>query len=189
VGQRRKQAPGLRENHETLRFTIFMAIALAACAGAVSPSSTPPASPLATPAVSPVTTPIAPPEPSAVASTTTDGRAAVFSNTIIVYQREGGIAGLSNKWTFYHTGRIVAGDGTEWQVPAEQVKPLFDLAESPDFWNLNDYYSAGVCADCYVHTLTVYQNGEVKTVTFVEGADLPDTLQQMLNEINKLISH
>jgi hypothetical protein len=167
---------------------IIAAIALAACAGAASPASTPPASPLTTPAVSPVTTPTASPEPAAVSPTATDGRTAVFPNTIIVYQREGGIAGLSNEWTFYHTGRIVTGAGAEWQVPADQVEPLFDLAESSDFWNLNDNYSTATCADCYVHTLTVYQNGEVKTVTFDEGADLPDTLQQMLDEINKLIA-
>jgi hypothetical protein len=124
-----------------------------------------------------------------VTPTATEGRVAVFPNTIIVYQREGGFAGRSEKWTFYPTGRIVAGDGTEWQVPAEQVKPLFDLAESPDFWNLNDSYPANACADCYVHTLTVYQKGETKTVTFVEDGDLPATLQQTLDEINKLIAH
>ena len=167
---------------------IIVVIALTACAGAASPSSTPPASPLQTPGASPAMTPIAPSEPSTAAPTAPAGLAAVFPNTIIVYQREGGFASLSAKWTFYHTGRIVSGDGTERQVPAEQVKPLFDLAESSDFWHLNDNYSTSTCADCYVHTLTVYQNGEVKTVTFVEGSDPPDILQQMLDEINGLIS-
>jgi hypothetical protein len=117
------------------------------------------------------------------------GRTAVFPNTIIVYQREGGIVGRSEKWTIYPTGRIVAGDGTEWKIPADQVKPLFDLVESPGFGTLNDKYPAtGACADCYVHTLTVYGQGEPKTVTFVEGGGLPAHLQQMLNEINKAIT-
>jgi len=172
---------------------ITLVIALAACASAAPPSSVLPtpavnASPLTVPPAT-ATAPLAPPEPSDVTPTATEGRAAVFPNTIIVYQREGGFVGESKKWTFYHTGRIVAGDGTEWQVSADQVKPLFDLVESPGFGNLNDKYSAaGACADCYVHTLTVYQNGEIKTVTFVEDGDLPATLQQMLDAINPLIA-
>ena len=171
---------------------IVLAIALAACASRTSPASTPFTSPVNAPlATVPATTaasPLASPE-SAVATPTTDGRAAVFPDTIIVYQREGGIAGKSEKWTFYHTGRVVTGDGTEWQVPADQVKPLFDLAESPDYWKLKDDYPAeGTCADCYQHSLTVFQKGETKTVTFVEGAGLPTNLQQMLSEINQLIT-
>ena len=169
---------------------IIAAIALAACASAVPPSSTP-ASPVETPAVSPVVTPNAPQEPSSTAPTVAapDGRAAVFPNTIIVYQREGGFTGQSEKWTIYPTGRIVAGDGTEWQVLAEQVAPLFTLVESPGFADLNEKYEpAGACDDCYEHTLTVYGQGEPQTVTFIEGANVPAHLLQMLSEINKAIA-
>lgn len=176
---------------------IIVVITLAACASAASPSSTPPT---ATVNPSPLTIPSAPPEPAGVTPATpiapsesvvatpsaTDGRVAVFPNPIIVYQREGGITGKSAKWTIYPTGRIVTGEGTAWQVPADQVKPLFDLVESPDFQNLkNSYPAANVCNDCYTHTLTVYHQGAPKTVTFVEGADLPEALQQLLGEINR----
>ncbi len=173
---------------------ILVVIVLAACAmpptsTPISPVMTPVTSPLKTPAVSPLATPLVPPESSGTVPTTTADRAATFPNTIIVLQREGGIAGQSEKWTLYPTGRIVAGDGTEWQVPAEQVAPLFKLVESPDFANLNDKYPvASTCADCYVYTLTVYGPGEPKTVTFVEGADAPTHLQQILSELNKAIA-
>lgn len=174
---------------------IVVTIALAACASAVPPTSTPipsvmtPAvSPVEIPAVSPVATPVAPPELSGVAPTATSDRVATFPNTIIVYQREGGITGKAEKWTIYPTGRIVAGDGTEWQVPAEQVAPLFTLVESSGFKSLNAKYPVtSVCADCYVHTLTVYGQAEPQTVTFVDGADLPAHLQQVLSEIDKAI--
>ncbi|HSD84307.1 MAG TPA: hypothetical protein VLG46_10625 [Anaerolineae bacterium] len=172
---------------------IVLAIALAACASGAAPSSTTITSPVNVPqptvSSTNATSPLAPPEPMDVASATPEGRVAVFPNTIIVYQREGGFAGKTGQWTFYFTGRIVAGDGTEWQVPADQAKPLFDLAEAPDYWKLNERYPAkGTCNDCYTHTLTVYQKGETKTVIFVEGTDLPTNLQQMLDEINQLIS-
>lgn len=171
---------------------IIVAIALAACAGAASPSSAPPTSTVKPP--EPTVAPVTPLAPGATAKsaiatpTATADRAAVFPNTIIVYQREGGIVGGSKKWTFYRTGRILAGDGTAWQVPADQAKALFDLAEAPDYWNLSDNYAMAACADCYTHTLTVFQKGETKKVTFVEGAGLPANLQQMLDEINKLVT-
>ncbi len=172
---------------------IIVVIALAACAGAASPSSAPPTSTMKAPEPTvAAATPVAPgataPSP-IVTPTATDGRAAVFPNTIIVYQREGGLVGGSKKWTFYRTGRILTGDGAEWQVPADQIKPLFDLAEAPDYRNLSDSYPAAACADCYTHTLTVFQKGETKQVTFVEGNDLPANLRQMLDVINQLIAH
>jgi len=106
-----------------------------------------------------------------------------------VYQRQVGPTGDSKQWTFYHTGRIVAGDGTEWQTSADQVKLLFSLAEAPAYWNLNDSYPvAGTCADCIVHILTVYQGGKIKKTTITEGAILPTDLQQMLNEVDGLIT-
>jgi hypothetical protein len=172
---------------------IIVVIALAACAGATTVPNTQPASPVMTPAsspvLSPVATPIAPSDQSGAAPTATSGRVAVFPETIIVYQREGGFAGTSDKWTIYPTGRIMGGDGTEWQVPPEQVAPLFKLVEAPGFASLNEKHApAGTCNDCYTHTLTVYGQGEPQTVTFVEGAELPAPLQQMLGEINTSIT-
>jgi hypothetical protein len=175
---------------------IFVAIALAACAGAApptplaSPVKTTAVSPVKMPVVSPLATPIVPTKPlDVVPATEPAGRVAVFPDTIIVYQREGGIAGKSEKWTIYPTGRIVSGDGSEWQVPAEQVALLFKLVEAPGFAQLNAKYpAAGACADCYTHTLTVYGQGEPQTVTFGEGPNLPAHVQQMLTEINKSIT-
>lgn len=120
-----------------------------------------------------------------------DDRRAVFPNTIIVYQREGGLfPGSPQQWTIYHTGRIVAADGTEWQVPATEVRLLFDSVEASDFWGLEDNYApAGECLDCLVHTLTVYREGEIKEITIVQGLlDLPESLGQVLDEIYSLIS-
>lgn len=148
---------------------IFVGVALAACAKAVGPSTSPLVSPLVTSAPSPVAT--------------------VLPEIFIVYQREGGFAGTSDKWTIYPTGHIVAGDGTEWQVPAEQVAPLFELVESPAFGKLDEkYVPAGTCNDCYTYKLTVYGPGEPQSVTFVDGADIPPIVQQVLSELNTSVA-
>ena len=129
-------------------------------------------------------------EPTTPVETESSGRKAVFPNTIIVYQREGRFPDSPQQWTIYHTGRIVAGDGTEWQVPATKVKPLFDFVEAPDFWELdNTYAQAGECLDCLVHILTVYREGEIKEVTVAqEPLDAPENLVRILHEMDSLIS-
>ncbi len=131
------------------------------------------------------------PESTAVGSETeSGGRQAVFPNTIIVYQRAGKFPGSPQKWTIHHTGLIITGDGTEWQVPATAVEMLFDLVESPDFWTLDKNYAPdGKCLDCMVQTMNVYYEGEVKEITIVqEPPDLPENLKQVLDQINGPIS-
>jgi hypothetical protein len=149
---------------------VLVMIVLAACAGAVTPSTSPLASPAATSTVAPDRTPASP-------------------DTFIVYQREGGFAGTSDKWTIYPSGRVVSDDGPEWQVPVEQVAPLLTLVESPGFKELNaKYVPLGVCNDCFTYTLTVYGQGDPQTVTFVDGADWPEPLQQASSAINEVIA-
>jgi hypothetical protein len=118
------------------------------------------------------------------------GRVAEFPDTIIVYQREGRLPDSPQKWTFYPTGRIVAGDNSEWQVPAQEVQPLFESVEAPDFWSLHEKYApAGECLDCLVHTLTVFYQGKVKEITVIQGgADLLDNLGKILDGLNTLVS-
>jgi hypothetical protein len=146
------------------------AIALAACAGSVTSSTSPLASPVATPTVAPDAIPALP-------------------DTFIVYQREGGFAGTSDTWTIYPTGRVVDDDGAVWEVPVEQVAPLFTLVESPGFKELNaKYVPLGVCNDCFTYTLMVYGQGDPQIVTFVDGANWPEPLQQAVSAINEVVA-
>ena len=116
-------------------------------------------------------------------------RSAVFPNTIIVYQRQDGTANTLQQWTFYHTGRILAVDGTEWQSPAERIKPLFSLVEALDYWGLKDTYApTDACSGCQAHIITVYREGKIKKVVVTQGVELPSNLQRALDEIGSLIA-
>ncbi len=138
--------------------------------------------------ISPVDTP-SPESAGSSPQTKSDGRQAVFPNTIIVYRREDRSLNNRRQWTIYRTGRIVADDGTEWQAGAGEVGRLFDMVESPDVWNLADGYSAlPDCPDCIVHIVTVYRQGEVKKLIFSQGAPpLPGDLSRIVDEIKRLI--
>jgi hypothetical protein len=109
-------------------------------------------------------------------------REAVFPNTIIVYQREGVDPADAGKWTIYKTGRIVAGDGGEWQAPEALVAPLFEFVESPGAWEAAASCPAG--AGGTVHTLTVYGPGEVRQLVFTEECpDMAGPLRGALDAI------
>ena len=107
-----------------------------------------------------------------------------------MYWREGRFPDSPQEWTFYHTGRIVAGDGSEWQIPEQDVKSLFQVAEGPDFWELgNKYTLAGECLDCFTQTLTVYYQGEIKEITVIqEPLDLPVSLRLVLDKVSSMAS-
>jgi len=153
---------------------------------ATAPPSLETASPLPTPTSPSVSSPLSPlPQPTAAGgeATETGGRKAEFPNTIVVYQRD------SQKWTIYVTGRIVGGDGSEWMVPADAVKPLFDSVEADAFWELEEVYgAAGDCPDCPVQKLTVYRGGEIKEITVNQQLDtLPMALGSALGAIDRVI--
>lgn len=172
-------------------FTLTAASMLVACQSAAlpSPTSQPTALPTQEAATGSTGTVINTPAPQPADAATVaapGGRSAVFPKTIVVYQREGGSASGLQQWTFYQTGRILAVDGTERQIPAERAQLLFSLAEAPDYWELKDAYApTGECSGCLAHTITVYREGKIKKITVTQGADLPENLIRLLGEIQR----
>ncbi len=116
-----------------------------------------------------------------------DGRQAVFPNTIIVYQKEENDS--QQQWTIYHTGRIVDGNGTEQQAQSE-VKPLFDLVESSDFWELDNTYGPDdECLDCLKQVVTIYYKGDIKEITVIDpSTEIPQQLKDVLDRLDRLSS-
>lgn len=112
------------------------------------------------------------------------------SEPVIILKRGGGLAGVSDQWTIYADGRIVAGDQTEQQVTPDQVSLLLAGIEALGFFDLEDSYGRGsTCNDCFTYELTVRSGQQVKTVTAVDGAaDTPADLLQIVEMITGLVS-
>ena len=112
------------------------------------------------------------------------------SDAVIILRRSGGLAGVSDEWTIYADGRIVAGDQTEQQVTPDQVSLLLAGIEALGFFDLEDSYGRGsTCNDCFTYELTVRSGEQVKTVTAVDGAaDTPAELLQIVQMITGLVS-
>ncbi len=105
---------------------------------------------------------------------------------LLVYERSGGIAGVQQVYEIYADGRIVAKDdrqgaNTTMQVDAESVKELVMAIERAGFFELKgSYLPLNKCCDRMTHRITIYRNGEAKTVTTMDGVENPpETLVQV----------
>jgi hypothetical protein len=143
-------------------------------------------SPLPSPTISASETPIK------VEITQTPGESAQLTDeAALIYQRSGGIADITQAWSVYPNGRVVAGDGREWQVKPQQVEQLLNNIEALGFFELKDnYVPQNTCCDRFTHQLTVRRGNEVHTITTLDAAPgAPAELQTILTEVNNFIAN
>lgn len=113
-----------------------------------------------------------------------------LGGAVILYQRSGGFAGISEQWTIYPDGRIVSGDGQERKVSAEEVSALLIEIGALGFFDLRD--SGGLpntCADCFSHQITASSDGGLNQITVAgAGYDPQDPRWQVVQKISDFIS-
>ncbi len=117
-----------------------------------------------------------------------DARTARYPNPIVVYVRQTP-AGVIERWTFYQTGRVLKPDGSEEMLSPDQVKPIFNVATSPDFQKLEGTFRpADTCPDCDTHRIILYGPHEPVEITVLgEPPDLPAPVQKVLQAIAEIV--
>lgn len=111
-------------------------------------------------------------------------------DTIIIYSRSGGFAGLQQEWTIYPDGRIDMPDGTQKQVDASQVQTLLDTIQTANFFEMSEsYIPLDNCCDRFTYSITVQIDGQSKIVTTIDDAPKqPEQLTTILDAINSLLN-
>jgi hypothetical protein len=109
--------------------------------------------------------------------------------TVIVYGRSGGFAGLQQEWTIHADGRIDLPDGSRKQVDAARVQSLFDTIQTANLQTLNEsYLPENDCCDLFTYTLTVQTGSNTQTITTMDGAsNMPEELTAVFQTIDQLI--
>jgi hypothetical protein len=114
------------------------------------------------------------------------------SGAVIAYERNGGPDCIDELYGVFPDGRIVGDDGTsqiEKQVTlAEVEKLLSDISKRG--WFTDEMYDTWhtPCGQCYSYYLTVYYQGQAKTVKAVDGGtDAPANYWQVVSIINGVI--
>ncbi len=180
---------------------ILMAGLLAACVPAgtgVLPTSAPDTLTPAAPNTLVRETPApaaASPQPSMLATASSSGAASgkgMGDGPILVVQRSGGLAGVSEEWSIYADGRVITPTGAR-KVESEQIARLLSSMISSGLFALNE--SSGVvfskCRDCFTYQITVAQGGKMKTFQVQpEATDTPiearEALQSIIDFLNTL---
>lgn len=120
-----------------------------------------------------------------------DVESGLSQETVIVYGRSGGFAGLQQEWTFHANGRIDFPDGSQKQVDAVQIQSLFDTIQTANFPTLNEsYLPENDCCDLFTYTVTVQTGSNTQTITTMDGAvNMPEELTAVLQTIDELIQN
>lgn len=120
-------------------------------------------------------------EPDAKSST-------VLGDAVIVYERSGGVAGETNTWKIYADGRVVDGEGNEWQVAPAQVEQLLADLETMGFFELDEsYVPLDTCCDRFTYTLVVGTDGGAHRVTTIDDSDAPEAVWNALDSVSTFI--
>ena len=116
----------------------------------------------------------------------------VEDGAVIVYERNGGPDCIDELYAIYPDGRIVGDDGVntvEKQVAPEEVDRL--LASVNDYrWFTDEMYDTWhtPCGQCYGYYLTVFHNGQEKTVKGVDGGtDAPADYWQVISLVKGIV--
>ena len=111
---------------------------------------------------------------------------------VIVYERNGGPDCIDELFAVYPDGRIEGDDGakkTDKQVAVADVEKLLTgIGERG--WFTEEMYSTShtPCGQCYSYYLTVYHQGQQKTVQAVDGGtDAPANYWQVVSLLNGVI--
>ncbi len=109
---------------------------------------------------------------------------------VIVFERSGGFAGKTVQWSLYPDGKVVSGQNTVQTLDQAKVTALVADLKTLGFFDLKDSYGTfSQCKDCYTYTISVKQDGTIKTVSVVEGAkDAPSNLPQIMQKINSTVT-
>ena len=111
---------------------------------------------------------------------------------VIVYERDGGIAGTHDVWRIYADGRVQATSkakgNTQAQLSPDVVNDAVRRILDGGFLKLQDrYLPANRGADRFTYKLTIIQGGTLKTVTTMDATEQPAALSSALDIVGGLL--
>jgi hypothetical protein len=108
---------------------------------------------------------------------------------VIVFRRDGGIAGVSEEWTIFPDGRIEDGQGNTFEIEPEAVTTMLTAIEASGFMELdNSQPLQNICCDRFVYTLAVRLDDNVHTMQTVDGAEnVPAGLTEAINAVQSVV--
>jgi hypothetical protein len=111
------------------------------------------------------------------------------TDTIVIYEREGGFAGISQAWVIHLDGTINGPGDRHLTVPAEDVQELIEKGIESDFETLAaETANTETCCDQMTYTLTVVSGDDEWRLITTDTAEQPTEVSEMFIMVRSLIA-
>ncbi len=130
-------------------------------------------------------TPAPPSRPSTVSPLPSPVTPVAARDLVVDYERSGGIAGQTSRWTLYGDGRIVNGAGTVTRADTAKLAALQAAVELVLARGTTSPASRP-CPDCFKYTITLQASGKTVNLATYEATANPPELDALLKAIGDL---
>ncbi len=112
-----------------------------------------------------------------------------YAGVLIVFQQEGGFAGLDITWRIYNDGRVERGSEIIGELDQKALLLLMDKIEGSGFFNLAQKESENICCDFFTYTITVLDGDRANSITISEAdPDMPPGLEEIIRQLVQVVN-
>ncbi len=109
--------------------------------------------------------------------------------TVIVYEREGGFAGMNQEWIIHLDGTIIGPGDQQFTVPPEEVQALLKAGADPEITSIApDSTTQDACCDQFTYTLTVISGDQQWSLSMTDTAEQPQEVSLLFFMVEELIN-
>ena len=112
-----------------------------------------------------------------------------YGGVLIVFQQEGGFAGLDITWRIYSDGRVEEEDEIIGELDQNALLLLMDKIDGSGFFDLDLEESENICCDFFTFTITVVDGDRVNSITISEAdPNMPPGLEEVIRSVLQLVN-
>lgn len=118
-----------------------------------------------------------------------DRRESLAIEAVIIYEREGGFAGISQEWVIHLDGSIDGPGEQQLTVPPEEVEDLVETTLDAEIESLaSEMATPDACCDQFTYTLTFIAGNEEWTLVMTDTSEPPDEVSELFTLTEELIA-
>lgn len=116
-------------------------------------------------------------------------QANIAVDAIIIYEREGGFAGIGQEWVIHLDGTIDGPGEQQLTVPSEEVMALVETSIDSKIESLAPNAAApDACCDQFTYTLTFVSGDEEWSLVMTDTSEQPPEISELFSMTEELIA-
>ena len=112
-----------------------------------------------------------------------------YAGVLIIFQQEGGFAGLDITWRIYNDGRIEQDDEFIGELDENALLLLMDKIDGSGFYDMDLEEPENICCDSFTFTITVLDGDRANSITISEAdPTMPPSLDEVIRLVLQLVN-